>query len=305
MALDDMETSATISFHGVAYVVTVSVQKQVLEIQVEVDEQSSSVPPATHDYACWTAQFPAHAIEDLTRKTGNFKRFPVFVNMLLSAISHRSESVFIDLLTTADLENYRKRKLGHRARLDDSLDSSGTTNVGTATPPHQQKRFLILTYAVEFDRVHYPLPLQRELTPTPETLQRTIRRLRQALASQSQSPAEAEDALSQLQSLREENRCLKATLQRYCCQDDDGADENVDKSNRGVDLQRELEASMQENKEILRIYQQLREDSGREIATLKAEIKRLQLAQDEHGEARDRRLQDDLTLVLMRDRGTD
>ncbi|GLE02929.1 hypothetical protein PINS_up011793 [Pythium insidiosum] len=280
MALDDMETSATISFHGVAYVVTVGVQKQTLEIQVEVDEQSSAVPSATLDYACWTAQFPAHAIEELTRKTGNFKRFPVFVNMLLSAISHRSDSVFIDLLTTADLENYRKRKLGNRARLDESWDSSGSTapTNPNAANQHQQKRFLILTYAVEFDRVHFPLPLQRVLSPTPETLQRTIRRLRQALASQRSSTTDTDNhsGLDQLQVLREENRCLKATLQRYCCQDDDPDDENVDRSNRGgVDLQRELEASMQENKEILKIYQQLREDSGREIAKLKAEIKQL------------------------------
>lgn len=42
-------------------------------------------------------------IEELTRKTGNFKRFPIFVNMLLSAISQRSDAVFIDLLTTSDL----------------------------------------------------------------------------------------------------------------------------------------------------------------------------------------------------------
>lgn len=41
------------------------------------------------------------------------------------------------------------------------------------------KRYLILTYAVEFDRVHYPLPLSLVQTPTPEILQRTIRRLRQ------------------------------------------------------------------------------------------------------------------------------
>jgi coiled-coil domain-containing protein 61 len=42
-------------------------------------------------------------IEELTRKTGNFKRFSIFVNMLLSALSHRSDAVFIDLLTTSDL----------------------------------------------------------------------------------------------------------------------------------------------------------------------------------------------------------
>ena len=42
-------------------------------------------------------------IEDITHKTGNHKRFAVFVEMLLSAISQRSDSVYVDLLTYADL----------------------------------------------------------------------------------------------------------------------------------------------------------------------------------------------------------
>lgn len=43
-------------------------------------------------------------IEDITAKTGNFKKFHVFVKMLLSAIKHASDSVFMDLLTYQDLE---------------------------------------------------------------------------------------------------------------------------------------------------------------------------------------------------------
>src|SRR3546814_3034147 len=41
------------------------------------------------------------------------------------------------------------------------------------------KRYLILTYTVEFDRVHYPLPLAYEEDPNPAALKATIRRLRQ------------------------------------------------------------------------------------------------------------------------------
>ena len=36
-----------------------------------------------------------------------------------------------------------------------------------------------MTYAVEFDRVHYPLPLIHEDSPNPEALKKTIRRLKQ------------------------------------------------------------------------------------------------------------------------------
>jgi len=46
---------------------------------------------------------PDADIEDITHKTGNHKRFPVFVEMLLSAISQRSDSVYVDLLTYSDL----------------------------------------------------------------------------------------------------------------------------------------------------------------------------------------------------------
>ena len=42
-------------------------------------------------------------IEDISRKTGNFKRFPVFVKMLVSALEQSSDAVFLDLLTYADL----------------------------------------------------------------------------------------------------------------------------------------------------------------------------------------------------------
>lgn len=37
---------------------------------------------------------------------------------------------------------------------------------------------MILTYVVEFDKVHYPLPLNYEENPDPVTLKATIRRLR-------------------------------------------------------------------------------------------------------------------------------
>ncbi|CAM9878956.1 unnamed protein product, partial [Hapterophycus canaliculatus] len=41
------------------------------------------------------------------------------------------------------------------------------------------KRYLILTYAAEYDRVHYPLPLAFVECPTRDQLERTIDRLRE------------------------------------------------------------------------------------------------------------------------------
>jgi hypothetical protein len=71
-------------------------------------------------------------------------------------------------------ELYRKRKMGKAGAGSDAFGG-----LGTGTGGNSSKRYLILTYAVEFDRVHYPLPLALVQAPTPDVLQRTIRRLRQ------------------------------------------------------------------------------------------------------------------------------
>ena len=42
-------------------------------------------------------------LEDITRKTGNFKKFSLFVKMLSTALLNKSDSVFVDLLTFTDL----------------------------------------------------------------------------------------------------------------------------------------------------------------------------------------------------------
>ena len=88
---------------------------------------------------------PFPDIEELTRKTGNFKQFSIFLNMLESAITKSSDSVALDLLTFADLEALRKTKFG-----SGSGGGRGLTP-GKAKAAHA-KRYLILTYSVEFDR---------------------------------------------------------------------------------------------------------------------------------------------------------
>ena len=69
-----------------------------------------------------------------------------------------SDSVFVDLLTYADLEALKNKRSG----ASKSSSSAHTNN----------KRYLILTYAAEFDRVHYPLPLLFEDIPDADALQR-------------------------------------------------------------------------------------------------------------------------------------
>lgn len=89
--------------------------------------------------------------------------------MLCSAFSRESESVYVNLLTYNDLQMMKARKMG----VSTSLSSS------TSASPSQAKRYIILTYAGEFDRVNFPLALGFEETPNPATLQRIIKKLRQ------------------------------------------------------------------------------------------------------------------------------
>ena len=68
--------------------------------------------------------------------------------MLESAITKSSDSVALDLLTYADLESLRKTKLSSSG----STNGRGFTPGRNKTPSPHAKRYLILTYSVEFDR---------------------------------------------------------------------------------------------------------------------------------------------------------
>ena len=105
------------------------------------------------------SHFSSKYIEDITTKTGNFKKYSVFVKMLFSSLSEDSSSVFLDLLTYDDLESLKSR-------------AGAASKAGRAPPPAGtvNKRYIILTYAAEFDRVHYPLPLLYEDNPDPQLM---------------------------------------------------------------------------------------------------------------------------------------
>ncbi|XP_036158834.1 coiled-coil domain-containing protein 61 isoform X3 [Myotis myotis] len=189
-------------FRGVEHAVRVVVSGQVLELEVE--------DCMTADQ--WRGEFDASFIEDLTHKTGNFKQFSIFCNMLESALTQSSESVTLDLLTYTDLESLRNRKMGGRP--GPSAARSAQLN---------SKRYLILIYSVEFDRIHYPLPLPYQGKPDPVFLQGIIRSLKEELGRlrglDGQDPRDTRD--SELWHLREqasrlasEKRELEAQLGR-------------------------------------------------------------------------------------------
>eukprot|EP00898_Chlorokybus_atmophyticus_P005494 jgi/Chlat1/5946/Chrsp4S06418 len=193
----EVEESVSAVFGGVEYLLTVAcVRGDTLCVEAEQKSDGSR----------WRGDFTARYIEDITGKTGNFKKFSVFVRMLLSAMTEQSDAVCLDLLTYHDLELLKHRK------------SKGSFAPRRTAPPNN-KRYLILTYAAEFDRVHYPLPLLFEENPDPEALKATIRRLRDELeeARRNSNTAPAggrpSDGLES-RKLREENERLRAQVLR-------------------------------------------------------------------------------------------
>lgn len=112
-------------------------------------------------------------MEEITSKTGSFKRFSIFCKMLQAALGNASDSVLAELLTLADLQQLQAQH-PRTAATAPVLQNSG-------------KRYFILTYAAEFDRVHYPLPLAAD-EPTVEQLRNVIRDLREQLSSTQPRP---------------------------------------------------------------------------------------------------------------------
>ena len=86
-------------------------------------------------------------VEEITQRAGSFKKFAVFLPMLRSALEEGGSSVSLDILTYADLQALKRRKAGQT--------ESGAASAGSVN----NKRYIILTYESQFDRVHYPLPL--------------------------------------------------------------------------------------------------------------------------------------------------
>jgi coiled-coil domain-containing protein 61 len=108
---------------------SISIVANSASISVTVYKQSA--------FKIWKGNFSSQFIEELTTKTGNFKKFQVFVKMLASGLEKTSQSIIIDILTKDELYKIRNE---YKATNDDKL-------------------LLIMTYLVEFDKVHYPLSL--------------------------------------------------------------------------------------------------------------------------------------------------
>ena len=182
------------TFHDTPYCITLHSQPDRLILTAEETESGD----------IWKGDFSSRFIEDLTGKTGNAKKFAVFEKMLVKGLEGGSGSVVADLLSALELDNLRVKKPGKQGAL--------TTRVGN------NKRYLILTYSVEFDKVHYPLPLTYEEREDQQHLKETVMRLKAQVRdlrsgiSRGDSDAmfeENERLKGQIRDLEDENRSLK------------------------------------------------------------------------------------------------
>ncbi|NXC50550.1 CCD61 protein, partial [Penelope pileata] len=183
---------ASCFFRGEEHGVRLSVSRAALE--VEVEECCSTER--------WRGRFDAASIEDLTHKTGNFKQFGIFCSMLEAALLKSSEAVSLELLTYGDLETLRCRKAGAAARISPS------------TLPLSNKRYLILIYCVEFDRIHYPLPLPYAGVADSATLRCLVRDQRDELSRLRDELQRAQEEAWRLEDMRLQERARHQQEQR-------------------------------------------------------------------------------------------
>ncbi|CAH8457633.1 unnamed protein product [Schistosoma guineensis] len=158
----------------------------------------------------WHSTLTESFVEELTRKTGNFKRFDIFCSMVQSALSKRSSFLKLDLLNYEDLNEIRKMKI-----LNDCLPPRCPVTVSG------NRRYLILSYTTEFDKIHYPIPVLFVGCPTPDVYRNTIHKLRAKLFSVQSTMGFSEqqldsngtcETISKISRLQSENMALRQEL---------------------------------------------------------------------------------------------
>lgn len=148
----------------------------------------------------WRNCFEKVYIEDITRKASSFKKFKVFTKMLLDAMACDGDpncAVSINLHAYEHLEaliHNKTQKVSNRAK---------------------NKRYLILTYEADYDRVQYPLCL-KYTTPSSAEMLKELAKLRRQIQCYRKKEKENEVQLIEKSSrkrLMEENRRLKLLLE--------------------------------------------------------------------------------------------
>ncbi|GMH72486.1 hypothetical protein TL16_g05927 [Triparma laevis f. inornata] len=117
------------------------------DLAVSTTVDNELIVHLTRDSRTWTGSYTQQYVEDITRKSGNFKKFAIFHTMLLQSLSP-SPSLTLDVLTVSELMRLKSKSKKFQSN----------------PPTKDDKRYMILTYIGEYDKVHYPLPLTEVTT---------------------------------------------------------------------------------------------------------------------------------------------
>ena len=88
------------TFHGKEYIVNIKADDEIVRILIE----------EKYSYNRWKGEYTSTHIQEMTQKAGNEKKYAVFLKMMLMALERNSETVFIDFLTSQDIQLLRERK---------------------------------------------------------------------------------------------------------------------------------------------------------------------------------------------------
>merc|ERR1712106_142326 len=154
------------------------------EIQLNVIAQRQANVRVRNRVRTWVGTFQPVYIEQLTRKTGAFRSFVEFCQLLKGAIQAQSASVSLELLTPADLDALRVNK--------------GRQQTTTVSNGQDSRRYLLLVVndPTFNTRVHYPLSLSEEIQPI---VQQHVPQPPSAPQSASQDSVEIQTIVRQLQ----------------------------------------------------------------------------------------------------------
>lgn len=159
--MESGERIFSLCIHDTNYRLRVSSTVNCLELHL-IDEDTQ------HN---WKNKFSAQYIEDITKKLENHKKFSIFVKMLLSGIEGDSKSVMVDILSEKEISLLKTKR---KQNTSTSVLESSVRSEDTKKKVNPGKRYVIVTYIVEFDKVHYPLPLFFEEKQDVDFLIKTI-----------------------------------------------------------------------------------------------------------------------------------
>ncbi|KAL3313245.1 Coiled-coil domain-containing protein 61 [Cichlidogyrus casuarinus] len=161
-------------------------------------------------------------IEEITKKTGSFKSFNVFVSMLDMLLTQGDSSELqLSFPTYEELQAARFAKSKHS--LENSFGNSkniDSISTNTQFVDSSQKRCLIVTYCTHFDRVQYPLSLNYMGYLDISKLYTQVNELRsyiflnKPLKETEDQQKMCERLFSQYEEMKNENRELKNHLER-------------------------------------------------------------------------------------------